>query len=116
MPSWLHILIIVLFTVYFIFKYVKDRYLYELIFIVWAPSTLLTYLITNRIALLVLGILQVICFVVIIFLMFKKRDGHLKQTYKKLAEINANAVVTEETADTQAIINDEKNNDSAKNY
>lgn len=116
MPSWLHISFILLFTIYFIFKYTKDRLLYELIFIFWAPSTLLTYVISNRTALLVLGILQVICFIVIVFLMFKKRGGHLMQTYKKLAELNAEEAQTRDANSIEATIKDSKDDDAAKDF
>lgn len=80
MNFWVHLAIAAVLTAYFVFRYVRDRQVYQLLFIFWVPSTLLSYLpITDpeafRIFRILLSVFQVIMFVLVLVFMFlpKKR-------------------------------------------
>lgn len=87
MPIWLHIVLAVILTGYFLFKFIKDRYTYELLFVIWIPSTLLPYLTNNQTYIRIIGIAQVVMFILVIFFMFRKRGDHRKKTVSILAQM-----------------------------
>lgn len=64
-------------------RYIKEKQIYELLFVLWVPSTLLQYATTNPLLLKLLGIFQIAMFLLVIFFMFKRR-GYRKH---KTAEI-----------------------------
>ena len=72
MNFWIHLAIAVILTAYFLFRFVKDKQIYQLLFVIWVPSTLLTYVFTSRPLRIALVIFQVIMFVLVLFFMFKK--------------------------------------------
>lgn len=75
MNFWVHLAIAAVLTAYFVFRYVRDRQVYQLLFVFWVPSTLLSYLpITDpeafRIFRILLAVFQVIMFVLVLVFMF----------------------------------------------
>ena len=70
-----HLVLAVLLTACFLFRFIKDRHIYQLPFVLWVPSTLLTYLpliAENRTLRLVLGGFQLVMFVLVVFFMFRR--------------------------------------------
>lgn len=92
LPPWLHITIVVVLTLYFLFRLIKDHYFYEFLFILWLPSTLLTYLSEDKTFLTYLGIGQLVLFFLVIFFMFRKRGERRHKTLSLLAQMAADGM------------------------
>ena len=104
MNFWVHLAIAAVLTGYFVFRYVKDRQIYQLLFVFWVPSTLLSYLpVTDpeasRIFRMLLAIFQVIMFVLVLVFMFlpRKRTTEEDSAEKETANAGSAAVAEEET-------------------
>lgn len=89
MPLWVHIPLVILITAYFLFRFIKDKQIYELLFVIWAPITLLTYVSTDPVFVKVVGIIQVVLFILVIFFMFKRRGYRQKKTAEILAKFSS---------------------------
>lgn len=75
MYFWIHLVLAVLLTAYYLWRFLKDRSIYQILFVCWVPMTLLTYipiLGQNTICRIVLGVLQLVMFLLVIFFMFRK--------------------------------------------
>lgn len=72
MNIWVHLGLAVLLTAYFAFRFWRDRQLYQLLFVIWVPSTLLAYVSTNAAFRVVLAAFQIIMFLLVLFFMFRK--------------------------------------------
>lgn len=86
MPFWLHIILVVIITAYFVFRFVKTRQIYEMLFIIWVPSTLLQYVSNDVTFLRIVGISQIILFILVVFFMFRRRNANRTKTAKILAD------------------------------
>lgn len=86
MPPWLHLVLIIIITIYFIVRFIRDRHIYELIFVVWAPSTLLQYVSSDETFIRALGIFQVIMLILAVFFMFRRRGDARRKTAQILAD------------------------------
>lgn len=53
---WIHLALVVIGIAYFLYSYIKERNLYQLLFVIWIPLTMLTYVSKNRVYLTILGI------------------------------------------------------------
>ncbi len=73
-PIIIHVAVVLIITAFFVISYIRQRYLYQLLFAIWAPTTLLRYLSNNRIYLIVLGIVQVFMFILVIVSLFRSRN------------------------------------------
>ncbi len=85
MNFWVHVVLAVLLTVLFLLQFVRQKQIYQLLFVIWVPSTLLVYIPAiggNETWRMLLGGFQLLLFVLVIFFMFR-RDP------KKLAEARA---------------------------
>ncbi|WMJ24276.1 hypothetical protein RBG61_06325 [Paludicola sp. MB14-C6] len=96
MNFWVHLILAILFTVYFGFRFVKDKYLYELLFVIWIPSTLLTYLSRNATFTLCLGLFQIVMFILVIYFMFRRRGDRRMKTLQMLSEMAADKLPNNE--------------------
>lgn len=75
MNFWVHLVIAVLLTVYFLFRFIKDRHIYQILFVLWVPATLLTYvpaIAESNVFRLILGGYQLVMFILVIFFMFRR--------------------------------------------
>lgn len=86
MSMWVHIVLAVVITVYFLSRYIKDKQLYELLFVIWVPSTLVQYILKSPTGLRILGIFQIIMFLLVIYFMFKRRGYRRHKTAEILAK------------------------------
>lgn len=114
MPVWLHIILSVLLIAYFVYNYIKNKYFYFVLFVVWIASTLLKYPFqNNRTLLLALGIFQVIMFILVVFFMFKRSGEQRTKTLEMIAKMSADSLPNEdEISDTP---NPPKENESPEN-
>ena len=57
---WIHLALAVLGTAYFLYSYLKEKKIYQLLFVIWIPLTLLTYVCKKQWQVLLLGGIQLI--------------------------------------------------------
>lgn len=98
LPIIIHIAAVVVITALFIIGYIRQRYLYQLLFAIWAPTTLLRYLSNNKIYLIVLGVVQLLMFFLVIFALFRGRKEFDKDEPSETAR-EENSLVDEDPAD-----------------
>ena len=98
LPIIIHIAAVVVITALFIIGYIRQRYLYQLLFAIWAPTTLLRYLSNNKIYLIVLGVVQLLMFFLGIFALFRGRKEFDKDEPSEAAR-EENSLVDEDPAD-----------------
>lgn len=103
MPPWVHVIVVIAISLYFIFRYIKDRFFYELLFVIWAPSTLLTYILTDETLIRLLGYFQIAMFIAVIFFMFKKRGQRRHSTLELLAKMAADQTIDEPNDNTPSL-------------
>lgn len=104
MSFWVHVLVVIVLTAYFIFRFIKDRQVYEALFLIWIPSTLLQYVFKSDIMIKGLGIFQIIMFILVIYFLFKRRKQNIKKTAKILADYA--------TGDLDKVMKDRGENDT----
>ena len=85
MQFWIHLALVVVGIAYFLYSYIKERRLYQLLLVIWIPLTLFTYVSKNRIYLIILGIVQLIFFILVIYFLFR-RPGSRKKGYQDMLE------------------------------
>lgn len=102
MPTWLHIILAILITAYFLFRFIKDRYVYEMLFVIWVPSTLLPYVVTDVTINRFIGIGQIVLFILVVYFMFKKRGDHRQKTFSMLAEMAADRMPNGDVAEDES--------------
>ena len=98
LPIIIHIAAVVVITALFIIGYIRQRYLYQLLFAIWVPTTLLRYLSNNKIYLIVLGVVQLLMFFLVIFALFRGRKEFDKDEPSETAR-EENSLVDEDPAD-----------------
>lgn len=86
MPFGVHVALVVVISAYFLFRYIKERQIYELLFLLWVPSTMLQYITSNPLFLKLLGIFQILMFLLVIFFMFRRRRYRAHKTAEILAK------------------------------
>lgn len=89
MNFYVHLAIAVLATAYFLYRFIKDHKVYQFIFLLWIPSTLLAYVSTDRTFLTVLSAVQIAMFCLVIFFLFrhpKKGPNHVNETLKEMTD------------------------------
>lgn len=96
MSFWIHAALVTVFTVYFLYRFIKDKYIYELLFVLWIPSTLLTYVSDDPVFLRYLGIAQIVLFILVIYFMFRKRGQRRESTLALLAKMASDSYQPEE--------------------
>lgn len=78
-----------------LWQYIKFRYTYQLILLVWIPLTLAQYISTDKTYLGVLGIIQMFLFIVFVFFLVKKNTQakrEIKQRLEQQTEQNSESV------------------------
>lgn len=85
MPEWLHIALVCAITAIFLFNFIKRKQKHALIFVIWAPSTLLQYVISDESILRVIGFAQIALFIFAVFFMFKRQKEGRRRTVEILA-------------------------------
>lgn len=75
MQFWTHVVLVLLGMAYFLYSFTKQKRVYQILFVIWMPLTLLTYLSTNETYLTILGIAELIFFLLVIFFLFRRPKG-----------------------------------------
>ncbi|MEG2429959.1 MAG: hypothetical protein RSA99_06195 [Oscillospiraceae bacterium] len=102
MPFWLHLATAVILLGYFIYNYVKHKYFYYILFMVWIATTFLKYpFASSRPLTIGLGLFQMLMFVVVVYLMFKRSGEQRTRTLEMIAKMSADKLDTESDDKTE---------------
>lgn len=86
----IHIILAIIALIFFCFIYFKEKKIYQLLIVIWIPTTLLNYVSNNNIFLILLGVLQFILFGLVLFFLFKPNKNKTKQSNnEKIGNINS---------------------------
>ena len=127
---WIHLALAILGTAYFLYSYLKEKKIYQLLFVIWIPLTLLTYVCKKQWQILLLGGIQLVFFILVIYFLFRNpgKKSAMQSTLDQLdafgaettdasdaddadnATVSDDAETAEDPADTQA----EEDSDSDK--
>lgn len=69
----LHLIIVVVLAAFCIFRFVKSRGAHEIVIAIWAGSTLLQYLSDDKTFIRILGVAQILFFLLVIYLLFRRK-------------------------------------------
>ena len=89
MPMWLHIILVIAIVIYSTSKFIKDKHAFHLIIDFWAATSLLMYVFTDPLFLRILGYSQIVMFIMVIYLMFKRRGQSRMNTLELMAKMAA---------------------------
>lgn len=83
-----HTILVAVLFLFFVVSYIKQRRSYQIVFAVWVLTTLLKYVSDGKTFTIVLGIAQIIFFIVAIFMLFRNKNangtGNVKKMYKEM--------------------------------
>lgn len=83
-----HIIFVVIGFAFFLWQYIKFRYVYQLILLIWIPLTLTQYISPDKTYLSILGVVQMLLFIVFVFFLFKKNTQNKRDISKQLEQQN----------------------------
>lgn len=89
MPWWLHIVMVIGIMIYSTMKFIKDKHAFHIIIDIWAGTSLLMYVYDDPTFLRILGYSQIVMFIVVIYLMFKRRGERRMSTLELMAKMSA---------------------------
>lgn len=85
MQFWTHLVLVIIGMAFFLYSFIKQRKTYQLLFVIWLPLTLLSYLSTNKVYLTVQGAVELIFFFLVIFFLFRN-PNRKKVGYRAMLE------------------------------
>ncbi len=105
------------FLVFFLYKFIRERKLFQLMFVIWSVTVILSNFIKDSNILMAIGIIQFALMIIILFLLSKGRKDAQNEYMKAAAEYEeygtVNGVVVkppcEETDDNSEFDNDTSN-------
>ncbi|MDK2802400.1 MAG: hypothetical protein KFW09_03385 [Oscillospiraceae bacterium] len=104
---YLHMILIVVAMIFFLFEYKKEKKIYQLILLIWIPFSGLRYISDNRIFLIGVGIFQFILFGLMLFFLFKEKKSALdKSSENKQADLSE---IEKEEKEKEVIVDDSTN-------
>lgn len=80
----IHSILVAILFLFFIVSYLKQKRAYQLVFSVWVLSTLLKYVSDDKIFTTTLGVVQLLFFVVAIFMLFRTKNSGVKNMYNEM--------------------------------
>lgn len=108
MAGWIiHIILVVLGVAFFLYSFIKEKRIYQLLFVIWIPLTLLNRVFHERWQLWTLGIIQLIFFVLVIYFLFRNpaRKKGMADVLEQLDSYGAEPPAGEEPAG-EAVLSD----------
>lgn len=69
----LHLIIVIAVALGCLLSFIKRRRAHDIVIAIWADSTLLQYLSDNRTFILILGVAQIALFLLVVYLLFKRK-------------------------------------------
>ncbi len=98
---WIHLALAILGTAYFLYSYLKEKKVYQLLFVIWIPLTLLTYVCKQQWQILILGGIQLIFFILVIYFLFRN-PGKKNAMQSTLEKLDAYGAETTDASDDAA--------------
>lgn len=102
---WIHLALAILGTAYFLYSYLKEKKVYQLLFVIWIPLTLLTYVCKQQWQILILGGIQLIFFILVIYFLFRN-PGKKNAMQSTLEKLDAYGAETTDASDDAAAAKD----------
>ena len=102
---WIHLALAILGTAYFLYSYLKEKKVYQLLFVIWIPLTLLTYVCKQQWQILILGGIQLIFFILVIYFLFRN-PGKKNAMQSTLEKLDAYGAETTDASDDAAAAED----------
>lgn len=99
---WIHLALAILGTAYFLYSYLKEKKIYQLLFVIWIPLTLLTYVCKQQWQILILGGIQLIFFILVIYFLFRN-PGKKSAMQSTLDQLDAYGVETTDASDAAGV-------------
>ena len=100
---WLHLALAFLGTAYFLYSYLKEKKIYQLLFVIWIPLTLLTYVCKKQWQVLLLGGIQLVFFILVIYFLFRN-PGKKNAMQSTLDQLDAFGAETTDVSDTDGAV------------
>ena len=100
---WIHLALAVLGTAYFLYSYLKEKKIYQLLFVIWIPLTLLTYVCKKQWQVLRLGGIQLVFFILVIYFLFRN-PGKKNAMQSTLDQLDAFSAETTDVSDTDGAV------------
>lgn len=94
----IHAVIAAVGTIWFLLSYLKTRLPYQLLFVIWFPITLLVYLSSNIVYITVLGIIQLLLFIGVIYFLFRRQKTTMQEMQEQLEELGGEPAETPDDA------------------
>lgn len=112
---WIHLALAILGTAYFLYSYLKEKKVYQLLFVIWIPLTLLTYVCKQQWQILILGGIQLIFFILVIYFLFRNpgKKNAMQSTLEKLDAYGAETTDASDDAAAAEDANETTGNDAA---
>lgn len=107
MNVWIHIIAVIAIVIYSGYSFLKQKRVYHIIIVIWALLTLLNYVNVDPIVLKAAGVAQIIMFIIVVYLMFRRRHQSRMSTLELLAQMSAESLPTDEQAYATSV-NEEK--------
>ncbi len=85
MNFWVHLILAVITTAFFLFSFIREKKAYQFVFVLWVPFTLLTHLSDNSVFLYVIGGIQLVFFLLVVYLLFRN-PNRKRAKYRDLME------------------------------
>ncbi len=104
---WIHAAIAAAGTIFFLLSYLKHKQIYQLLFVIWFPITLLNYVSSNKVYVYILGAVQFLLFLAVLFFLFRRQGGSMKNTLEQLDAIGKESpeVEIEEESEVEVVEN-----------
>ena len=98
---WIHLALAILGTAYFLYSYLKEKKIYQLLFVIWIPLTLLTYVCKKQWQILILGGIQLVFFILVIYFLFRNpgKKSAMQSTLEQLDAFGAEATDASDAGD-----------------
>lgn len=96
MTMWLHIIAVIAIVIYSITRFIKEKRAFHIMISLWALSTLLNYAPVSPAFLKGLGIAQIAMFIIVVFLMFRRRGERRMNTLELLSKMAADNLPDDE--------------------
>ncbi len=81
------------FFVFFLYKFIRERKLFQLMFVIWSVTVILSHFIKNNTVLMAIGIAQFVIMIVILILLSKGRRDAQNAYLKAAAEYEEHGTV-----------------------
>ncbi len=105
--------------IFFLYKFIRERKIFQLMFVFWSVTVIVSNFTTNNTVLIVIGVIQIILMISILFLLSKARkdaqDAYLRAAaeYEEHGTINGEPVIPEDESEIIDEVSADSDNSSS---